>query len=72
MLPKYYRNMFNTKVRGVIVRIEKTNAILKLPVKKLFIVENTYRDTNQTDKAKGQKLRREAAVSGELKMNYEC
>ena len=34
MLPKYYRNMFNTQVRGVIVRMEKTNAILKLPVKK--------------------------------------
>ena len=72
MLPKYYQNMFNTQVRGVIVRTEKTNAILTLPVKKLFIVENTCRDTNQTDKAKGQKLRQEAAVTGELEMNYEC
>ena len=48
--------MFNTQVRGALVRIAKTNAILKRPIKKLFIVENTYRDTNQTDKAKGQKL----------------
>ena len=64
--------MFNTQVRGALVRIAKTNAILKRPMKKPFIVENTYRDTNQTDRAKGQKLRREAAVSGELKMNYEC
>ena len=64
--------MFNTQVRGALVRIAKTNAILKRPIKKLFIVENTYRDTNQTDKAKGQKVRREAAVTGELTMNYEC
>ena len=64
--------MFNTQVRGAFVRIAKTNAILKRSMKKLFIVENTYRDTNQTDKAKGQKVRREAAVTGELTMNYEC
>ena len=66
--------MFNTQVRGALVRIAKTNAIRKRPIKKLFIVENTYRDsdTNQTDKAKGQKVRREAAVTGELTMNYEC
>ena len=64
--------MFNTQVRGALVRIAKTNAILMRPIKKLFIVENTYRDTNQTDKAKGQKLRWEAAVTGEPKMNYEC
>ena len=49
--------MFNTQVRGALVRIAKTNAILKRPMKKPFIVENTYRDTNQTDRAKGQKLR---------------
>ena len=49
--------MFNTQVRGALVRIAKTNAILMRPIKKLFIVENTYRDTNQTDRAKGQKLR---------------
>ena len=60
-----------SEVRGTIVGMAKTNTILKRPVKKLFIVKNTYHDTNQTDKAKGQKLRREAAVTGELKMNYE-
>ena len=49
--------MFNSQVRGALVIIAKTNAILKRSMKKLFIVENTYRDTNQTDKAKGQKLR---------------
>ena len=56
-LAKSYRNMFNSQVRGALVIIAKTNAILKRSMKKLFIVENTYRDTNQTDKAKGQKLR---------------
>ena len=64
--------MFNTQVRGALVRIAKTNTILKRPMKKPFIVANTYRDTNQTDRAKGQKLRWEAAVTGEPKMNYEC
>ena len=43
--------------RGAIVRIAKTNRILKLPVKNFFAVENTYHDTNQTDKAKEQKFR---------------
>ena len=59
-----------SKVRGAIVGMAKTNTILKRPVKTLFIIKNTYHDTNQTDKAKGQKLRWEAAVTGELKMNY--
>ena len=47
----------DSEVRGAIVRIAKTNTILKCPVKKLFAVENTYHDTNQTDKAKEQKFR---------------
>ena len=51
----------DSEIRGAIVRIAKTNAILKRPVKKLFTVENTYHDTNQTDKAREQKLKREAA-----------
>ena len=38
-------------MRGAIVRITKTSAILKRPLNKLFAVENTYHDTNQTDKA---------------------
>ena len=38
------------EIRGEIVRIAKTNTILKRPVNKLFAVENTYHDTKQTDK----------------------
>ena len=37
----------DSEIRGAIVRIAKTNAIL---------VENTYHDTNQTDKARKQKF----------------
>ena len=48
------------------MRKVKTSAILKLPLNKLFTVKNTYHDANQTDKARGQKLRREAAVIVEL------
>ena len=51
----------DSEIRGAIVRIAKTNTILKRPVNKLFTVENTYHDTNQTDKAREQKLKREAA-----------
>ena len=47
----------DSEIRGAIVRIAKTNAILKCPVKKLFAVENTYHDTNQTDKARERKFR---------------
>ena len=49
------------------MRIKKANAIFKRLVNKLFPTEYTYHDTNQTDKAREQKLRREAAVIGELK-----
>ena len=58
--------------KGAIVRIKKANAILKRPVNKLFLTEYTYHETNQTDKAREQKLRREAAVIGELKRKYYC
>ena len=37
----------DSEIRGAIVRIPKTNTILKRLVKKLFAVENTYHDTNQ-------------------------
>ena len=40
----------NSEIRGPIVRISKTNTILKRPISKLSAVENTYHDTNQTDK----------------------
>ena len=52
----------DSEIRGAIVRIAKTNTILKRPINKLFTVENTCRDTNQTDKAGEQKFRREASV----------
>ena len=57
---------------GPIVRVVNTNATLKHPVNKLFSFENTYHDNNQTDKAREQKLRREAPVISELKRKYEC
>ena len=49
------------------MRIKKANAILKRLVNKLFPTEYTYHDTSQTDKAREQKLRREAAVISELR-----
>ena len=39
------------------MRITKNNTFLKLSVKKLFAVENTYHVTNEIDKAKEQKFR---------------
>ena len=62
----------DSEIREAIVIMAKTNVILKRPVNKLFTVKNTYHDTNQTDKAREQKLRREATVIGELKIKYEC
>ena len=53
----------DSEITGAIVRIAKTNTILKRPVTKLSTVKNTYHDTNQTDKTREQKLRREAAVN---------
>ena len=41
----------DSEIRGEIVRIAKTNTILKRPVNKLFAVENTYHDSKQTDKS---------------------
>ena len=44
----------DSEIRGAIARITKTNAVLKLPVNKLFLFENTYQDTNQASKEKNQ------------------
>ena len=55
------------EIRGRIVKISNTNTVLKRPLNKLFTVENTYHDSNQTGKARKQKLWREAIVIGELK-----
>ena len=62
----------NSEIRGAMVRIAKTNAILKRLVNKLSFIENTYQDTNQADTIRQQKLRRKAAVIGELNRKYEC
>ena len=61
----------DSEIKGAIGRIKKTNPILKHPINKLFPIEYTYHDTNQTDKARAQKLRWEAAVIGELNRKYE-
>ena len=39
------------------MRIKKANSILKRPVNELFPIEYIYHHTNQTDKAREQKLR---------------
>ena len=56
----------DSEIRGAIVRMTKTNTIPIRSVNKLFTVKNTYHNTKQTDKAREQKLRREAAIIGEL------
>ena len=61
----------NSEITGAIVNIAKTNTILKRPIVKLFPIEKIYQDTKKADTARVQKLRREAAVIGELKRKYE-
>ena len=46
----------DSEMTGVIVRIERTNTILKRLVNKLFAVANTCHDTNQTDKASDKEI----------------
>ena len=36
----------DSEIRGAIVRMAKTNTILKRPINKLFTVKNTYQDAN--------------------------
>ena len=62
----------DSKIKGAIVRIVKTNAILKGPVNKICTVENTCHDTSGTDETREQKLGREAAVIDEVKRKCEC
>ena len=47
---------YHSKIRGAIVRIAKTNAILKRPVNNLFAAENINHDTNQIDKASHREM----------------
>ena len=42
----------DSEIRGAIVRIAKTNTILKHPVKKLFALENTCHDTKDVKLSK--------------------
>ena len=46
----------DSEIRGAIVRIVKTNKILRHPINKLFAVENTYHDTKQTDKVSHKEI----------------
>ena len=62
----------DSEIRVAIVRIEKTNTILKSSLNKLLTVENIYLDTKQAGKTREQKLWREANVIDELKGKYEC
>ena len=45
-----------SEIRVAIVRIAKTNTILERPINKLVAFENTYHDTNQTDKASQKEI----------------
>ena len=54
----------DSEIRGAIVRIAKTNTILKCPVNKLFKVENTYNDTNQIDEPGDQKFTARSILIG--------
>ena len=47
----------DSEIKEAIARIKKTNAIFKHPVNKLFSIEYTYHDTNQTDRTREQTLR---------------
>ena len=62
----------DSKIRASIVRIARVNKTLKRPVNKLFTVEYTCHDTDQTNKGRELKFRREAAIIGALKRKYEC
>ena len=53
----------HSEIRAKIVRIAKTNTILKLAIYKLFAVENTYYDTNQTDKTSYKDMASEYPVA---------
>ena len=59
------------EIRARIVKIANNNTVLKRPLNILFTVENTYHYSNQTDKARKQKLWLEETVTGELKRTCE-
>ena len=45
----------DSEIKGAIVRTKKTNAIIKLPINKLFPIEYKYHGTSQTGKPREQK-----------------
>ena len=51
----------DSEIRVAVVRIAKSNIILKLPANKPLPIKNTYQDTSQTDETREQKLSQEAA-----------
>ena len=53
----------DSKIKGAIARMEKTNTILKHPENKLSTVKN---------EARKQKLGQEAVVIGELNLKHKC
>ena len=62
----------DSEIGEATMTIAKTNRILKSSVNKLFPIENTCQNTNQTGTVREQKLRREAGVMGEVKRKHEC
>ena len=46
----------DSEIKGAIVRIAKTNTILKRLINKLFPVENTYQGTSHTGKARRENM----------------
>ena len=58
-------------IRGALVRIPKTNSVLKRPVSKLYPIECcSQKDENNREEIERTRPRREAAVFGELKRQY--
>ena len=58
--------------RDSVVKTIKTIQSSNFPLINFPLIENKYQDFNQTGTAKEQKLRQEAAVTGELKGKHEC
>ena len=79
-VPKHFWKIFivtwvltsrDSEIREVIVRIAKTNTVHKNPVNKLFTVENTYHDTNQTDKASNKEIASPSLLPSESRISWK-
>ena len=62
----------DSEIRGAIVWIAKTDAILKRPVNKLLPIDNTYHDTNQNRYGKGTKVKARSSRNWLTKGKCEC